>query len=133
MLPAKPNIISFLIADNVIQEKGSNKWSAIGIFDRIYAKNFPCIHFSTALYVKLSDAEGEYNIRVEFTDSNMKKLAIFEGIKLKVTSKLEQPDFGIQTRNLFIPKPGKYTFDLYFNDQFCTGFPLIVEQLREGR
>ena len=127
MLP-KPNVISFLIADTVIEEKGSNKWSAIGIFDRIYADSFPVIHFNMALYVKLSDAEGDYDVRIEFTDSSARKLGIFEGVKLKVSSKLLQPDFGIQTRNLFIPKPDKYNFDLYFNDQLCQSFPLIVEQ-----
>ncbi len=127
----KPHIISFLIADSVIQEKGSNKWSAIGIFDRISADRFPCMHASMALYIKLTDAEGEYNLRVEFTDSDARKLGVFEGIKLKVASKLATPDFGIQTKNLFIPKPGKYNFDLYFNDQHCQSFPLIVEARKE--
>lgn len=126
-MPPKPNVISFLIADNVMQEKGSNKWSAIGIFDHIYAEKFPCVHINTALYVKLSDAEGDYDIRVEFTDSSARKLGVFEGVKLQVVSRLAQPDFGIQTRNLFIPKPDKYNFDLYFNDQLCQSFPLIVE------
>jgi hypothetical protein len=65
-MPTKPEIITFLIADNVMQERGSNKWSAIGIFDRIYSSKFPCLHANMALYVKLADAEGEYDIRVEF-------------------------------------------------------------------
>ena len=127
MLP-RPNVISFLIADTVIQEKGSNKWSAIGIFDRIYADTFPYIHVNMALYIRLSDAEGDYDIRIEFTDSNERKLEVFEGMKLTVNSKLALPDFGIQTRNLVIPKPDKYKFDLYFNNQFCESFPFIVEQ-----
>lgn len=131
-MPSKPNIISFLIADSVIQEKHSNKWSAIGIFDRIYASKFPCMHANMALYIKLCDAEGDYKIRVEFSDSNARKLGVFEGINLKVGSKLATPDFGIQTRNLFIPKPGKYSFDLYFNDQHCGAFPLNVEESKRS-
>ena len=124
---SKPNILSFLIADNVIQERGTNKWSAIGIFDHIFVEKFPCIHANMALYVRLSDAEGEYDLRVEFTNSEDTKLSTFEGIKLKVLDKLATPDFGIQTRNLFIPKPDKYSFDLYFNGQLCERFPLIVK------
>lgn len=127
-MPAKPNIITFLIADSVIQEKGSNKWSAIGIFDRIYAEKFPCLHTNMALYIKLADAEGEYDISVEFKDSEGKKLEIFEGIKLRVPSRLNHPDFGIKTQNLLIPKPDKYNFDLYFNGDFCQSYPLIVEE-----
>ena len=129
MSPSKPKIITFLIADSVIQEKGSNKWSVIGIFDRIFASKFPTLHNNMALYMRLSDAEGEYDIRIEFVDSEGKKLSVFEGIKLKVGSKLNHPDFGIRTQNLIIPKPGKYHFDLYFNDQLCESCPLIVEEI----
>lgn|SRR3989338_2753726 len=127
-MPSKPKIITFLIADNVMQEKGSNKWSAIGIFDRIHASKFPTLHTNMALYMKLSDAEGEYDIRIEFVDSDGRKLSIFEGIKLRVGSKLNHPDFGIRAQNLMIPKPGKYHFDLYFNNELCESYPLIAEE-----
>ncbi len=132
-MPSKPVIKSFLIADSVIQEKGSNKWSAIGIFDRIYTHNFPFLHANTALYIKLADAEGEYELKIEFVDSSGRKLGIFEGIKLKVLSKLDTPDFGIKTQNLFIPASGKYHFDLYFNNQHCANIPLIVEEIKGAK
>ena len=124
----KPAVKSFLIADQVIQEKVTNKWSAIGIFDHLLAANFPCIHPHVGIYMKLSDAEGEYLIRVEFSDSNNKKLAIFQGIKINVLSRLASPEIGIQTNNLPIPKPGRYSFDLYFNDEFVQSIPLEVMQ-----
>ncbi len=101
----------------------------IGIFDRIHSRGFPFVHPALALYIKLSDAEGDYGIKIEFTNDGGKKLGIFEGLKLNVPSKLDTPDFGIQTRNLTIPAPGKYNFDLYFNDQYCESVPLIIEQL----
>ena len=127
--PIKPQIKSFLIADMVIQEHGSNKWSAIGIFDRIYAQGFPYLHNTLALYIKLSDAEGSYDIRVEFCDENDRKIAIFKGIKLSVPSRLNTPDFGIRTRNLQVPKPGQYCFNLYFNDEFVQGIPIKVDKI----
>ncbi|MFN3533398.1 MAG: DUF6941 family protein [Candidatus Brocadia sp.] len=130
MLPVKPEIISFLIADMVIQEKGTNKWSAIGIFDRIRAASFPYIHPSLALYIRLADAEGDYDIRVEFCDDNDRIFAVFEGITLSILSRLHHPDLGIRTGNLLIPKPGKYYFKLYFNGAFAKGFPLDVEEIQ---
>lgn len=87
MKPSKPHILSFLIADKVIQEKHSNKWSAIGIFDRVYVQKFPCMHATLALYVKLSDAEGKYAIRVEFSDAEGTKLGVFENVELQVNSR----------------------------------------------
>ena len=129
MSPIEPVIISFLIADTVIQEKGTNKWSAIGIFDRIYAANFPTIHQSIALYIRLSDAEGDYRIRVEFCDDKDHVITFYEGITLSVPSRLLHPDLGIKTVNLPILKPGKYYFKLYFNEKFAKGFPLDVLEI----
>ncbi|MBF0620254.1 MAG: hypothetical protein HQL19_08830 [Candidatus Omnitrophica bacterium] len=128
MIQPKPQIISFLIADHIIQEGASHKWSVIGIFDRITAVKFPCLQQNLALYVKFCDAEGEYDVRVEFTDTQAHKLGAFGGIKLRVASRLEHPDFGVVTRSLAIPAPGKYNFDLYFNEQLVGSFPLEVLQ-----
>ena len=128
MLPVEPSITSFLISDMVIQEKGTNKWSAIGIFDKIIATQFPFVQPRLALYIRLSDAEGDYTIRVEFCDDNDCILAIFEGIRLSIPSRLHNPDLGITTLNLPIQKPGKFYFKLYFNEKFAKDFPLIVEE-----
>lgn len=133
MSPVKPEIISFLIADMVIQEKITNKWSAIGIFDRIRAASFPYVHPGLALYIRLADAEGDYNIRVEFCDDNDKILAVFEGITLSIHSRLHHPDLGIKTANLLIPKSGKYYFKLYFNGIFAKDFQLDVEAISSLR
>ena len=124
--PIKPEIKSFLIADKVIQEKHTNKWSAIGIFDRIFVKKFPSIHKDLALYIRLSDAEGVYKLRVEFTYQDEKVLSRFEGIEITIPSRLAFPDFGINTQNLPLPKPGKYYFRLILNDEFIQQIPLDV-------
>ena len=123
-----PNIISFVIADKVIQEKNTNKWSIIGIFDKFYSSHFPVYINSLGLYIRLSDAEGEYNVRVEFCDTNDRVLAKVEGIKITLKSRLHNAEFGVQTNILPIPKPGRYFFKLYFNDKFIKDFPLISEK-----
>lgn len=126
-MPVKPQVKSFLISDIVIQEKESNKWSAIGIFDRICASRFPFRHSRVALYFKIADAEGDYKVKIEFCDSEGKKLALFEGINMHVPNRLVCPDFGIQTYDLPIPQPGQYYFNLYLNDEFVQGIQLQVE------
>ena len=45
-------------------------------------------HSRVALYFKVADAEGDYTIKIDFCDANGKKLALFEGLKLHVTSRL---------------------------------------------
>ncbi|MEK6647414.1 MAG: hypothetical protein AABY84_12160 [Candidatus Firestonebacteria bacterium] len=112
-----------------MQEKTTNKWSIVGIFDKILVRNFPSIHPSLSIYMRLTEAEGDYDIRVEFCDINKKKLAIFEGLKLSVPSKLMSPEIGIKTSSLPIPQPGKYLFNLYFNNEFLETHPIWIEQI----
>ncbi|GAX62479.1 hypothetical protein SCALIN_C34_0030 [Candidatus Scalindua japonica] len=114
-----PKIKSFLIADTVIREQNTNKWSVIGIFEKIFTFSFPCTHHSLALYVRLADGDGEFNIRVEFCDDKNAILAAFEGLKINIHNRLVSPEIGIQTYNLPLPKPGKYNFLIYFNDELA--------------
>lgn len=128
-----PSIESFLIADKVIQEKNTNKWSIIGIFDKIYTGSFPCIHSSLSLYIRLSGGWGKYKIKIEFCDDQDRVLGLFEGIEIDVKDKLAFPGFGINTTRLQIPQPGKYWFKLYFNDEFLEQFPIQVVLIEENK
>jgi hypothetical protein len=115
-VPAPPSVSAFLLADQVFQQ-ASGKWCAIGIFSRIYAPQFPCLHFSLGLLVVLADAEGEYRVKVQFCDSHEREIAKFEGIKLVVKNRHDSVEFGIQTNQLPIATPGRYFFRLFFNDE----------------
>lgn len=130
-MAVEPKIKSFLIADMVFQEKLTNKWNIIGIFDKFYAYNFPAMLTGVDLYIRLTDAEGDYNIRVEFCDESDRKLAVFERIKLKVKSRLQYPEFGVKTKNLPIQKPGKYFFYIYMNEKQVGSMPLLAVKINK--
>ncbi len=126
----KPEIKSFLMADQVIREADTNKWSAIGIFSKILCHAFPTMYPSMALYFNLANVqEGDYDLKIEFSDGNGIVLATFEGIKLTVHDRLSPVEIGIQTRLLPLPSAGKYDFRLYFNQQFVQSLPLTVEKI----
>jgi len=129
-----PSIRSFLIADQVFQQR-NGKWCIIGIFDRILVQHFPAVHHSLGLFVQLSDAEGAYDVRVEFRDSNDRVLTAIEGIKVEVTGRLSSTGLGIQTCSLPLLAPGKYFFKLFFNGEFATDIPLdvVAVETQEGQ
>jgi hypothetical protein len=70
-----------------------------------------------ALYLKLSDACGEYKVRVEFQDDQGACLSKLQGITMTVGDR--QADFGIgfQGYNLLLPKAGTYFLKVFFNDE----------------
>ncbi len=117
-MPETPHVKSFLIADSVFQQT-SGKWCIIGVFGRIEAEAFPCVHPSLGLYVKLADARGTFEVTVEFQDSTGQVLARLTGLRVESKDPLAEPEFGVQVQQLPIPTAGAYFFKLYFDDRLC--------------
>jgi hypothetical protein len=123
---APPLVQSFLIADSVIQDRATGKWSVIGVFDRLFAPSFPCVHPSLAVYIKLSDAFGRYEVRIEFRDAQDRCVSAFQGVNVDVKERPQTIDFGVLTRLLPLEKPGRYQFQLYLNGEYAASVPLEV-------
>lgn len=119
-----PELKSFVVADHVLQEKVNDKWSIIGVFDRIYCREFPVIHASLGLFVKVADVQGTFPVKVEFRDSEDRCLAMFGGITVAAAGAPMPAAFGIQTYNLPLPHPGKYHFVLYFGAEVIGAIPI---------
>ena len=83
------------------------------------------MHPSLGLYLKLTDAEGDYDIRVEFRDGNERCLANLEGVSIRVKDRLAEADLGLQGHNLLIPGPGTYFLKVFFNGEEATDAPDI--------
>ena len=129
-MSALPVVKAFLVADGVIQDRGTGKWSVIGVFDQIYAAAFPCTHPIVAMYVKLTDALGRYTVRVEFRDAEDAVLSTFEGIEFEVMDRTKAVEFGVTTQHLPLKKPGRYEFQLYMNGEYAAAVTLDVLQIK---
>jgi hypothetical protein len=129
-MPPTPFIKSFLIADSVIQDRATGKWSVVGIFEQIFAPTFPCIHPIVSIYVKLTDAIGRYRVRIEFRDADDKVVSDFKGLEIEVQDRLRGGEFGVTTHGLPLQKPGRHQFSLYLNEEFAASAPLDVIQLK---
>lgn len=130
-MPAPAAVTAFLIADSVLQDRLTGKWSVIGIFDKIYAAEFPCIHPSLALYVRFAGAEGRYRVKVEFRDEDGKVVSAFERIEFEAKDPLHGGDFGVTTHGLPLKQPGRYQFRLVLNDQLAASTTLDVYKLEK--
>ena len=74
MMNEIPMGLALLVCDNIIQDKQTNKRSLIGLFDRLYTKNLPCVHPSLSIFVSLTSGKGNYACEVvcrhQETDTN---------------------------------------------------------------
>ncbi len=129
-MPDTPAVKAFLVADGVIQDRASGKWSVIGVFDQIFAAAFPCFHPIVALYVKLTDAFGRYTVKVEFRDAEDALVSNFEGIEFEVGDRTKAVEFGVTTQHLPLKKAGRYQFQLWLNGEFAAAATLDVLQIK---
>jgi hypothetical protein len=128
---ARPPVVkSFLIADVVIQDRMTGKWSIVGVFDRILSPAFPVVHPAVAFYVKMGDLQGRYRIKVDFRDSTDKQLGLIEGPPIDVKDVAQSFELGIGLANVKLDRPGKYQFQLFVNDEFVASAPLDVVQVQ---
>ena len=125
-----PELKSFLVADRVLQEKGSDKWSIIGVFDKIWGRTFPMVHGSLGIFAKVADVEGTHQVRIELRDDEDRCLADFKGMQVSVQGPPQVISFGIQTQHLPIPRPGKYHFSLWFGSTLVALIPIEAVQAK---
>jgi hypothetical protein len=129
-VPRSPVLKSFLIADTVIQDRASGKWSVVGIFDRVLAPSFPTVHPMVAIYLKMADVEGKHRIRVEFKDAEDRCVGRFEGVEVDVKEGTQTVEMGLPTQMLPLTKPGRYQFQLFVNDEYVGSADLTAVTLK---
>lgn len=130
------NVTLAVLADyaNITKE---GKTNILGIFDIIYAKNFPVVWHSMQLIMRFeaprSEAETDKNVVVKLLDADGGQL--FEiGSQLKL-GKPEKNTMTIQSNqflvlnNLRFEKPGDYTFSILINGEDKRQVPLKVIKL----
>jgi len=131
MLPV-PKANAMLICDYVITERGTNKKSLIGVFENIGAVQFPCTHHSLSVYIKLTDAQGNYRFRLELvdlkTDTVTGKSDMPEAIQ--IPNPLITHELVFNLRGLRFPRAGEYEFRIFANDRIFGQKSFIVNEIK---
>src|SRR5881296_785716 len=63
-----PVLVAALICDAAVQDPSSGKKTLVGIFDRMMTAELPAYR-PMSLYLKLTDAEGQYKLEIRFVHS----------------------------------------------------------------
>lgn len=112
-----------LICDNTIREEGSGKVSLIGIFENILvapAAQFPVRHGLLCVYAKVTDAEGEYGIRLELVRLDDELTMGGGEAQVTLADRMTPAEFVFQLPDLVFERPGRYEFRLFANRR-CVG------------
>ncbi|MBA3870372.1 MAG: hypothetical protein H0X30_14600 [Anaerolineae bacterium] len=124
-----------LVADYANVDQGG-KLNVLGAFGRIYAPQFPALHASLHLVVKLGadieDFGKEKQFNVYFRDADGKILLALPTIPFTLNSKnmpVPEVNFIIQVQNLVLPSAGQYDFEVMVDGEEIGVLPITVDQI----
>ena len=118
-----PVLVASLVCDVAVQEPATGKRSLIGIFDRLHAVAFPASRPMT-VYIKLTDALGEYKLRLQFVNTRTGKTLGDATGELTSESALQAVDAHVSFPVVQFPDPGRYEFRV-FADEIYLGSAVV--------
>ncbi|OGF53237.1 MAG: hypothetical protein A2Z21_09740 [Candidatus Fraserbacteria bacterium RBG_16_55_9] len=124
---------TFILCDQVITDEATKKKTLIGVFDRIWVSKFPAKHTPAALYIRLFDAQGDCDIRVDYVKvDEQTNLGQVTG-KMQSGKRHTSVELAIALPPIEIPAPGEYEFRLWINELYSHRVRFVAEQLPTGR
>ena len=121
----RPRALAFIICDTVIDDKATNKKSLIGLFNNIYANNFPCSHPVINIFLSLTKGHGDYECSLLCVkDDESQKIVQLSG-PLKFNNPLSVVEAKFEIRGMVLPEPGIYRFDF-----LCGGVPVVSRKFK---
>lgn len=112
-----PLLVAALVCDVAVADPSTGKKNLIGIFDRVHAESFPTQR-PVSLYLKVTDAEGRYEISVKYVQANSGKMLAEATGEMVVGDRLVSSDFYLPLPPLPMPDEGRYEFQVWANAMF---------------
>lgn len=113
----QPRVNAMLVCDLAIREEGTGKASLIGVFEQIWSRVFPCAHPRLSVFAMVSDAQGEYTVRLELVRlSDLMTVGRAEAV-IPVENRLAPAEWIFELRDLIFVQPGQYEFRLWADDR----------------
>jgi len=112
-----PVLVAALVCDVAVTDPNTRKNNLIGIFDRVNVGKFPTTR-RMSLYVKVTDAEGDYDTEVRYVQVGSGKVLAQAQGKLHSANRLASVELLIQFPPLPIPAEGRYEFQIRTNSVF---------------
>ncbi len=109
---ATPTLVSFLICDLVIDDKLSNKKSAIGIFNTILVPKVPAIIHQMAILASVTEIAGRVELEIRLM-RDTDDAVLFSGKgNVEAPNPLAIVDLLFAMQGVKIPDAGQYAFEI---------------------
>jgi len=118
--PEDPKVCAMLLCDYAHRDPATGKFTLLGVFDRIHAKQFPAAHGPFAIYLNLTNLNGSYTLLIQVLraddESSVGETRAAQAIVVR--DPLARVEMALNLPGgLPLAKPGGYLFRLVVNDR----------------
>jgi hypothetical protein len=128
------NVSFALLADYTTTSK-EDKFSVIGIYDRIGANSFPARHRQLQLAIRINSTRADLGhdrqIMVDLVNSEGKTLHKAEGV-ISIPGGMDRPptlNLVMVFEDTVFEQPGEYQFNVFIDGRLEAEVPLTLEQM----
>jgi hypothetical protein len=111
-----PSVIAVLICEKVVTEALTNNKSLINVFNRFIAPEEPIRSATFWIFVRLGDAEGDYQFRLELVHLDSETAIGKAEMAINVPDRLIAHELAFQFNGIEFPWFGTYEFQIFAND-----------------
>lgn len=122
----------FTLAD--FAQDNNSKLTIVGTFDSIFSKQFPVLHQSCSIACRFRFAAketGDHHFKLRLIDAAGKEvIKPVEGnisIGAPPNGQFATMNMVVNFNQLQFEKEGRYSFELYIDDDWKSGLPLILQ------
>lgn len=118
----QPYVLAVLLCDTIIRDAETGKTTLVGLFDVVTAVAFPAVQ-QFGIYIKLTDAQGPYMIRLEYVDlAGDRIIESHEVGPIEVADRLAPTELTLVIAAR-VPAAGSYEFRVYANNAYLARAP----------
>lgn len=124
--------LSLLMCDTIIEDKHTGKKTLVGLFDRVHARRFPCVHPFMCVFVSLTGARGCFPCEVICRHQDSHTVAFSAKGEVSMRDPRQVVDLVFRLSGVTFSKPDMYWLNFVVDDVPIMMRPLFVMESGKG-
>ena len=125
-----PMGLALVVCDTIIEDKFTGKKSLIGLFDRIHAGSFPCLHSALSVFVALTNVKGEMPCEIVCRHVESDSVIWDAKGRINCPDPSRVVELVFHFKGVRFPQPGTYWLHFLADESLIMMRPLFVNPLK---
>ena len=125
--------LSLAVCDQIIEDKLTGKKTLVGLFSRISAAKFPCIHPTMSVFVSMTGGQGKYPCEVLCRHVDGEPVVFSAKGQVTLRDPQQVVDLAFRLNGIRFPVEGMYWVNFLIDEVPLMMRPLFLEKRQPPR